>query len=67
MEFTTMNRLLNKSSSAEVKHICRKNPKCKNAEYCLSAIEITTFGDVAENQRVYIKGIGGCGYANKEH
>lgn len=57
-----MDRLLKKNSQEKVIHICNENTDCKNAEHCLSAIEVTTFEDCANNIRRYIKGLENCEY-----
>lgn len=62
MKFPTMDRLLNKNLEEKVEHICSNHTDCKNAEYCLSAIEITTLEDCANNRRRYIRGLGDCEY-----
>lgn len=62
MGFPTMDRLLKKNSEETVTHICSEHTGCKNAEHCLSTIEVTTFEDCANNRRRYIKGLGDCEY-----
>lgn len=40
------------------KNICQGNPNCKNAEHRTVAIDVTTYGDLADNTKRYIKGTG---------
>lgn len=62
MNFPTIERLLKKSSEETVTHICSEHTDCKNAEHCLSTIEVTNFEDCGSNIRRYIKGLGDCEY-----
>lgn len=43
-----------------IKHICSENPKCKIAEHCITAIDVTTIEDLFNGERRYIKGVGEC-------
>lgn len=60
MRFQTMDRLLKKNSEETVAHVCSEHIDCKNAEHCLSAIEVTTIDE--KNMHRYIKGLGDCEY-----
>lgn len=44
----------------EIIHICSENPRCKMAEHCITAIDVTTIGDFGNGKRRYIKGVGIC-------
>ena len=43
-----------------IKHICSENQKCKKAEHCIIAIDVTTIEDLLNGERRYIKGVGEC-------
>lgn len=49
-----------KTMENEIKHICKHNEKCKIAERCTVAIEVTNFDDASNNIMRYIKGRGEC-------
>jgi len=43
-----------------VRHICEHNKKCRIAEHCTVAVEITNLDDESKSVRRYIKGRGDC-------
>lgn len=57
-QFTKM--VEGKTMENEIKHICQHNEKCKIAEHCTVAIDVTTFDDASNNIMRYIKGHGEC-------
>ncbi len=51
----------------KVKHICQYNEKCKIAERCTVAVEITNIDDASNNIRRYIQGRGECEVENESN